>query len=375
MCMWLGGFSMTMTNHPKLRRHDARVGFTLVEMLVVIAIIGVLAALLIPTIYSALGRAKEAAIAMEEANIGNAIEKYKSERGDYPPSLGESTANATYGGAFDTNTGTFPNDEVLWGNSVLRRHILTAFPKIDPNELRLFRRLASHMSQSEALVFFLSLTRDDAKFPFFGASYPGRATILADLASAPNWVPRTRDDANLSPYKSYGYEFDKSRLIDSPGASDPDDVPSYNAKYCKAAVYIYMDARTYGMHLRDLEISNFSPNGTAAASGENRADDSTASDLIRPYFTNDRDTSTGRFKFQNAQTYQLIAAGLDGRFTNTLGTYANSQAAEKRLPSKRTMTATDQTQGDRLITLEEWLDDRDNIANFSNGKKLDDLAP
>jgi prepilin-type N-terminal cleavage/methylation domain-containing protein len=362
---------MTMTKHPKVRRPNARAGFTLVEMLVVIAIIGVLAALLIPAVNSAMILAKNAAMATDIANVANAVEKYKSEKGDYPPSLGESTGAATYGGAF--NNGYSAADEALWNNSVLRRHIVTAYPKIDTNELLLFRRLASHLSQSEALVFFLSLTRDDPRYPFFGASYPGRATILTDLANA-NFVPLTRDDTNLSPYKSYGFEFDKNRLYDSQGVNDLDDVPSCVGKNCKAAVYIYMDAKTYGMHFRDLENNSFPP---SAACGENRADNNSATDLTRPYFSNDLDVALNRFKYQNAQSFQIVASGLDGRFTTTIGTFANPQAAEKRLPSKRTMNPQNHADAaqDRLITQDEWVDDRDNVANFTNGKRFDDLAP
>lgn len=373
---------MTMTNHPKLRRHDARVGFTLVEMLVVIAIIGVLAALLIPTIYSALGGAKTAALGVEVASISNAIEKYKSERGEYPPSLGE---------------GNYENDTV-WNTSVARLHIVNCYRNIDPGELLLFRRLANHLSQSEALVFFLTLTRDDARYPFFGASYPAvrRANIVNDL-SDPNFVPFTRDAtqtplsqaspvypappnanayANPSPYKNYGFNFDAARLLDMTGDNDLDDVPSYVGKFCKAAVYIYCDARTYNMHYRDLYNPSLAapyipPYTALTASGEGTG--AVTADQTRPYFA-DQQVANGPFNFQNAQTFQVIAAGLDGRFTNSLtGPYAL-----KRLPSKRAITFSNGGANHTdagIIPLDYWLDDRDNVANFSGGKKLDDLSP
>ena len=68
-----------------LHRRRSHPGFTLVEMLVVIAIIGVLAAILVPTVFSAMQRAKVARITLEEGNIDAALESYKQKYNDYPP--------------------------------------------------------------------------------------------------------------------------------------------------------------------------------------------------------------------------------------------------------------------------------------------------
>src|SRR5687768_8112607 len=63
-------------------------GFTLVEMLVVIAIIVILMALLIPVTMGVISRARNAAIAVEIRELKVALEKYKETHGDYPPSMG-----------------------------------------------------------------------------------------------------------------------------------------------------------------------------------------------------------------------------------------------------------------------------------------------
>ena len=63
-----------------------RGGFTLVELLVVITIIGVLAALIVPAVFQARVSAKNAAIKAEIDMLHMAIMNYKNEFGSFPPS-------------------------------------------------------------------------------------------------------------------------------------------------------------------------------------------------------------------------------------------------------------------------------------------------
>src|SRR4051794_34561186 len=61
-------------------------GFTLVELLVVIIILAVLAALLLPAINSAMRTARGAAVQAEINQLATALESFKTQYGDYPPS-------------------------------------------------------------------------------------------------------------------------------------------------------------------------------------------------------------------------------------------------------------------------------------------------
>ena len=68
-------------NQP-LHGHFPRVGFTLVEMLVVIAIIGLLLGLLMPVLSSARNSARKADCQMRLRQIGLAMANYMDTRGD-----------------------------------------------------------------------------------------------------------------------------------------------------------------------------------------------------------------------------------------------------------------------------------------------------
>ena len=61
-------------------------GFTLVELLIVVIILGILAAVVIPQFSSAASESKESAVASNLATIRQAIEMYKIQHGDNYPS-------------------------------------------------------------------------------------------------------------------------------------------------------------------------------------------------------------------------------------------------------------------------------------------------
>jgi prepilin-type N-terminal cleavage/methylation domain-containing protein len=61
-----------------------RAGFTLIELLIVVAIIGILAVALVPTISDAPARARDAARKTMVNNVITAVESYNIDNGGYP---------------------------------------------------------------------------------------------------------------------------------------------------------------------------------------------------------------------------------------------------------------------------------------------------
>ena len=72
----------------RIPRQNRAAGFTLVEMLVVIAIIAILASILIPVIARSKTKAKVATARVQMAEIDLAIKSYKSDYERYPMPMG-----------------------------------------------------------------------------------------------------------------------------------------------------------------------------------------------------------------------------------------------------------------------------------------------
>ena len=144
-----------------------RSGFTLVEVLMVIAIIGILVGLTVPAVNIALRSVKQSAIALECNTLGDAVNKYNSKYGDYPPD------------GSDVN--------------LMTRHLRKIFPQIAASEINLLTgalavpagnpAVANHaalgvpgavMDPPEALVFFLGGFSSDPVHPFTGSGGPLR---------------------------------------------------------------------------------------------------------------------------------------------------------------------------------------------------------
>jgi general secretion pathway protein G len=67
--------------------HGGSAGFTLLEMVIVLAIIGILAAIVAPSLFVALSRSREATLQQDLKIMRKLIDDYYGDKGTYPPSL------------------------------------------------------------------------------------------------------------------------------------------------------------------------------------------------------------------------------------------------------------------------------------------------
>ena len=67
-------------------------GFTLVELLIVVVILGILASIVVFAVGNATGSAQANSCATEKSTISDALEAYKAQTGNYPAAAGGNTA-------------------------------------------------------------------------------------------------------------------------------------------------------------------------------------------------------------------------------------------------------------------------------------------
>jgi len=288
-----------------MKSRRTRNGFTLVELMVVIAIIGILMTLAVTAVGRAITRGKETAMRLEVNALQTAVQRYFDKYGDYPPD------------------GSSPDR--------LMRHMRRSFPRMSPQDSDLLVQLTRRrgttdfstvaMDRGEALVFFLGGFSDDPLYPLTGEGGP-----LLFVGSNPNDLGdygynATRDNAF--------FEFSPDRLTYAPDANGRlmstdeqlvgtvddfhgfnDPLPAYLARTGNPTPIVYFDSQTYGM------VGPGMFNGYLAGGTEFGG--------VRPYLTNRNGMMANlNDMFINPQTFQIISPGLDGIFGSLVRTSAD----------------------------------------------------
>src|SRR5213594_737519 len=71
----------------RIRRNAGERGFTLIELLIVVALIGILSTLVIPTLKDTPRKAKEAVLKEDLYTLRDVLDQYFSDKGKYPQDL------------------------------------------------------------------------------------------------------------------------------------------------------------------------------------------------------------------------------------------------------------------------------------------------
>jgi general secretion pathway protein G len=106
-------------------RRTAEAGFTLIEMLVVITIIGLIMALVAPRVLNYLGEAKVKAARIQIESLGSALDLYYLDAGRYPTSSEGLAALVARPGNSATWNGPYLKGAIVptdpWGNPYIYR--------------------------------------------------------------------------------------------------------------------------------------------------------------------------------------------------------------------------------------------------------------
>ena len=79
----------------KITRRNTREGYSLIELMIVVAIIGILVALAVPSFQHSAVKAREAALKQNLQTIRTVLDQHYADKGFYPPSL-ETLVEAGY---------------------------------------------------------------------------------------------------------------------------------------------------------------------------------------------------------------------------------------------------------------------------------------
>lgn len=307
-----------------------RGGFTVVELLVVIAILGVLAALITPAIFGAITNARQATIKLEVSQLGMALERYKTEVGEYPPDFSELTVD---------------EKRLALNSHLSRRYRLRNFgADYTANGDDLTDEDLEQLNPSNALYFWLRGYSNDPQRPLTGS---GDRDPYYDFDMSRIKTPTSPPPVNL---------IDPAKPVIA-GYAPNDDAQHRPYLYYRATPsaplaadgtpkWAYYDAVQWAQAANDGNIdSNQLPAGVQQ--------------LPTPYLsgvlTRTNPDGSTQPEFVEPEKHQIICAGLDGFYGVGAGDLSGVAGIYPDGPYAK--------------------NDRDNITSFSSESTLQDSTP
>ena len=312
-------FANRRSSQFRIPNSEFRLGFTLVELLIVITVIGILVGLLLPAINGAMRSARELAMRTEMVQIEQAVESFKTEYGFYPPSFEQFAPGA----AADTS---HP------GLAAFLRYL----NRIAPNHQEAisfvgggsrivvwWNKVGQHLDDQSSLVFWLSGLCQNKQFPITGGNPDSLIPPFGPDTSftAPNGsvVEINRDRR---------FEFQPNQLVYGVTANDTSDITTSETTIVTdptTGAVQFVEADSLGGN-NQLVAAYKQPYGPSNGDLNYRYRDS-SSYFFPPYayltdvgptamldndFDGTADTVPDPTVFINPKTFQLISLGLDG---------------------------------------------------------------
>jgi prepilin-type N-terminal cleavage/methylation domain-containing protein len=280
-------------------KHIQRGGFTLVEMLTVIVIIGILAGLVVGASVAVRNAARRAIIITEIKQLEMALQNYKSEMGEYPPDFafcerGDKVGEEARARVVRHLRKAWPRMSLGTGNTEAQFDVFLG-------KVGLTRTtMAGTLNPSTALAFWLGGMPDADGQPRGFHSDPAEPFKLGE--------PRTK------PY----FDFDKNRLGPEGAAVRLQFFP---AKIQPASPYVYFRAVKIGAKYEYGAV-----NGTTFTPVKV---DFGGDNICVPYLedacdppdspVNPDDATLPARIWRAPETYQILSAGLDGVYSTNDG--------------------------------------------------------
>ncbi len=350
--------------------------FTLVELLVVITIIGILAALITVAAIGALKKAQEARIKAEINQIATAVDDYRNKYTAYPPNSQTDGA-----GAIDEN-GVLTD---------LRRHIKQLAPRSQESDDMAFvltgqgpadkkkffsGELKGGITAAEAVVFWLGGFSSDPKFPISGDGGPsyditGLSTpdhAKSDPIESRKWV-FPFDVSRLGPRTSDGYFDDsKGRYIefnDANGRQRRINFWTYTPPKLSQP-YMYFDTSRHPAYdmTSGVNPARYDPPAATALVGGGTIHVH-AFKKQNPSYSSATANTTAPVTFINPDKYQILHCGIDNTWDDDSYTQFEQMSADngtKKLPGDFLLFPTGPFIGDVA----------DTVVNFTAETKIED---